>query len=605
MKTIYKIFLALIVFANSNTQLTAITPNTIKSQLSITKCFNNNGFLDVDCIDPGSYDIANYPIKLDPQKGIVLAYNTTPTDEFIPMGFGMNNDVLTMAVDRKGGVYVGGKFKKIGNLKVNHAAYWDGDKWNVISKEGFNDDVRSIVIDKNGTSDKVYFAGLFGKANDKKANKFYSLHDDSDLGISVGSADAQSVTIDTKHNIYVAGVIRHGLRAQRYYYIKKYNKGSWSTILDKGKNEIDMYGEQEIKITCTSNNDLIISAPKNGIYRLGNRLSSIKKLSDRGNMRVTNAAVNPINETIYFAIRNTKNHSTELFAHKKGNGSSSSVWKSNDIVALSISISSSGQVLYMGGGEHSTYNLIKLDLSDESNITSKEIKCIYNKNKKKAGDIYALAIPSKNDVIVGGKFQNIDKKMEAKNIVLYRQNISIKKSPPPAKVVKSMYVGGQKNQLIPGTVLTIEGAVSISSDDVDKPYAIDSEYLDDYLLWVEDGIVTEDLSFADPDEWSDYVFDPDYNLMDLHKLKTYIQKNGHLPGVPSEKEIIEKGYSVHDMNKRFMAKIEELVLYAIQLEERQKEDSKWNALITEELNQLRTLIKHSNKIKNKNHVEHK
>ena len=62
---------------------------------------------------------------------------------------------------------------------------------------------------------------------------------------------------------------------------------------------------------------------------------------------------------------------------------------------------------------------------------------------------------------------------------------------------------------------------------------------------------------------SDYVFEKDYNLMNLNDLENYITKNKHLPEVPSAKEFSENGYSVGEMDDILLRKVEELTLYII------------------------------------------
>lgn len=62
---------------------------------------------------------------------------------------------------------------------------------------------------------------------------------------------------------------------------------------------------------------------------------------------------------------------------------------------------------------------------------------------------------------------------------------------------------------------------------------------------------------------SDFVFEPDYNLMDLNTLEEYVTNNKHLPKVPSAKEFAENGYSVGEMDDMLLRKIEELTLYII------------------------------------------
>ncbi len=65
-------------------------------------------------------------------------------------------------------------------------------------------------------------------------------------------------------------------------------------------------------------------------------------------------------------------------------------------------------------------------------------------------------------------------------------------------------------------------------------------------------------------DWPDYVFEKDYKLNKLADVEQYIKTNGHLPNIPSEKEIIENGIDLSETNKLMMEKIEELTLYLIQ-----------------------------------------
>ncbi|MDX2191521.1 MAG: hypothetical protein SFY32_16840 [Bacteroidota bacterium] len=66
----------------------------------------------------------------------------------------------------------------------------------------------------------------------------------------------------------------------------------------------------------------------------------------------------------------------------------------------------------------------------------------------------------------------------------------------------------------------------------------------------------------------DYVFDKDYKLMDIKSLKNYLEKNKHLPEVPSAKEMLSNGVNMSEMNLTLLKKVEEMTLYIIQLEER-------------------------------------
>lgn len=70
---------------------------------------------------------------------------------------------------------------------------------------------------------------------------------------------------------------------------------------------------------------------------------------------------------------------------------------------------------------------------------------------------------------------------------------------------------------------------------------------------------------------SDYVFEPDYNLMSISDLESYVKENKHLPEVPSAKEFEENGYNVGEMDDLLLRKVEELTLYVIDLENKIRE----------------------------------
>ena len=71
--------------------------------------------------------------------------------------------------------------------------------------------------------------------------------------------------------------------------------------------------------------------------------------------------------------------------------------------------------------------------------------------------------------------------------------------------------------------------------------------------------------------WPDYVFGKDYHLPGLSELEQYISVNKHLPEIPSAEEITDNGLDLGDMNKKLLQKIEELSLYIIQLDKKNKE----------------------------------
>ena len=64
--------------------------------------------------------------------------------------------------------------------------------------------------------------------------------------------------------------------------------------------------------------------------------------------------------------------------------------------------------------------------------------------------------------------------------------------------------------------------------------------------------------------WADYVFHKNYPLKSLSEVEKFITENKHLPNVPTEKEVKEKGVNLGEMNKILLEKVEELTLYMIE-----------------------------------------
>jgi hypothetical protein len=71
-------------------------------------------------------------------------------------------------------------------------------------------------------------------------------------------------------------------------------------------------------------------------------------------------------------------------------------------------------------------------------------------------------------------------------------------------------------------------------------------------------------------EFPDYVFSPDYALMPLADLQTFIQKNKHLPNFPNATEVQTNGFQLGQMSQHLVEKVEELHLYILDLDTRLK-----------------------------------
>lgn len=64
----------------------------------------------------------------------------------------------------------------------------------------------------------------------------------------------------------------------------------------------------------------------------------------------------------------------------------------------------------------------------------------------------------------------------------------------------------------------------------------------------------------------DYVFQPDYELMDLYALERYIQAHHRLPGMPSAEEVETESANLGELVRLQQEKIEELTLHLIALQ---------------------------------------
>lgn len=72
---------------------------------------------------------------------------------------------------------------------------------------------------------------------------------------------------------------------------------------------------------------------------------------------------------------------------------------------------------------------------------------------------------------------------------------------------------------------------------------------------------------ADASSFPDYVFSDEYELTPLEEVKKYTSKHHHLPGMPSEKDIISNGLDLKKVTTISVEKIEELYLHTIKQKE--------------------------------------
>jgi len=106
--------------------------------------------------------------------------------------------------------------------------------------------------------------------------------------------------------------------------------------------------------------------------------------------------------------------------------------------------------------------------------------------------------------------------------------------------------------------------------------AVGSDVQSGYRLAVNGNIKAKQVEVSSQG-WADFVFEENYQLKSLDQVAKFIDENGHLPDVPSAKEVSENGLNLGQMDALLLQKIEELTLYIIALK-------KENGQIKKELN---------------------
>jgi hypothetical protein len=89
--------------------------------------------------------------------------------------------------------------------------------------------------------------------------------------------------------------------------------------------------------------------------------------------------------------------------------------------------------------------------------------------------------------------------------------------------------------------------------------------------------------------WADKVFEDGYHLMPLNELEQHIKTENHLPGIPSETEVLEKGVSLGGMQAKLLEKIEGLTLYVIDQNKRIEKLEKENEELKNRVSSLEKL----------------
>lgn len=107
----------------------------------------------------------------------------------------------------------------------------------------------------------------------------------------------------------------------------------------------------------------------------------------------------------------------------------------------------------------------------------------------------------------------------------------------------------------------VNGVVTIGTNNT--PASLGVVNTANYRLFVSGGILTEEVLVRTG--WADHVFNKSYPLRPLEEVEQHINKEGHLPDMPSAQEVETNGLKLAESAVNQQVKIEELFLYLIEM----------------------------------------
>ena len=169
---------------------------------------------------------------------------------------------------------------------------------------------------------------------------------------------------------------------------------------------------------------------------------------------------------------------------------------------------------------------------------------------------------SKNNIFIGNNSGYLS---QGNNAIIIGNNIGVDQN-----IDNKLVIGTSLNSypLIWGDFMSnhvkLNGKVGIGYGFGSFPINAGNINVNNYSLFVKGGILTQEIRVMLESDWADYVFKSDYNLMPIDDLLEFIDKNKHLPNVPSAEKISFDGIELGEITKIQQEKIEELTLYIIQ-----------------------------------------
>ena len=135
-------------------------------------------------------------------------------------------NVAALALDGAGNVYAGGNFTTAGTISARGIARWNGTVWTNLGS-GVNESVEGLVLDK---ATNIYVCGEFTNAGGITARRIAKWNGVAWTNLGSGlSSNAYCIAIDGASNVYVGGFFTNagGIAATN---IAKWNGSSWTNL---------------------------------------------------------------------------------------------------------------------------------------------------------------------------------------------------------------------------------------------------------------------------------------------------------------------------------------------------------------------------------------
>jgi len=136
----------------------------------------------------------------------------------------------------------------------------------------------------------------------------------------------------------------------------------------------------------------------------------------------------------------------------------------------------------------------------------------------------------------------------------------------------NVFIGTQSGKYVTGdNQLYIENSDAMTTPLIYGDFANDkvgintNDVPEGYTLAVRGQIISEEIRLMLYEDWPDYVFQPEYDMLTLEETEQQIEILGHLPGVPSAEEVGTEGIQIGEINAILLEKIEELTLHMIEM----------------------------------------